>query len=64
MVSLAVTIKKILGKKNNIKKSYYNPLEKNIVLSSKQGFVKGESCQTKLISFSDRVAGQKIKGKQ
>ena len=62
MVSLAVTIKKILREKN-IKKSYYNPLEKNRVLSSKQGFVKSESSQTNLISFSDRVAGQKIKGK-
>ena len=63
MVSLAVTIKKIRGKKN-IKKSYNNPLEKNRVLSSKQGFVKSESSQTNLISFSDRVAGQKIKEKQ
>ena len=63
MVSLAVTIKKIRGKKN-IKKSYNNPLEKNRDLSSKQGFVKSESSQTNLISFSDRVAGQKIKGKQ
>ena len=62
MVSLAVTIKKILREKN-IKKSYYNPLEKNRVLSSKQGFVKSESSQTNLISFSDRVVGQKIKGK-
>ena len=62
MVSLAVTIK-ILGKKN-IKKSYYNPLEKNRVLSSKQSFVKSESWQINLISLSDRVADQKIKGKQ
>ena len=63
MVSLAVTIK-ILGKKKYIKKSYYNPLEKNRVLSSKQSFVKSESWQINLISLSDRVADQKIKGKQ